>query len=240
MEDSQLPLILIVDDAEAIRSALATLLTRAGFRTLTAPDGASTLTLLESTRPDLMLLDIVLDESNPQGQTGLDLLRQIRTLDLFIPVFMLTSYAEWQMESLGLGAIAFIMKPWDANALISQIRATLNAIHRIRQDTLRVQETAARRLRLGDIEIDTDQLRVFRAGKEIDLTPLEFALLTFLVRNPNREWTRDDLLTQVWGYEWIGYSRTVDRHVASIRRKLNLQHNEVIETVHTVGYRLVP
>ena len=235
--------ILVVDDDEAIRSALATLLGRGGFTVRTASDGASALAAIRDERPDLVLLDAVLDESSANTLGGLDVLRMLRAMEGFIPVIMLTSYAEWQVESLGQGAIAFVTKPWDANALLSQIRATLNAVAQIRQDTLRrstehTSETAAK-IHIQDVEIDLTQFRVTRQHHEIDLTPLEFALLAFLARHPNREWTREELLNQVWGYEWVGYPRTVDRHVAALRRKLKLERDELIETVHGMGYRLL-
>jgi DNA-binding response OmpR family regulator len=238
--DDRKPVILIVDDEEAIRSALQTLLGRAGFAVSAAADGPAALALLRAQPPDLALLDVVLDETRPGAMSGLDLLRQIRALPVFIPVIMLTSYAEWQVESLGQGAIAFTTKPWEANALISQIRATLNAVQRIRADAIRARADNASVLQVQDIVLDPDHLRVTRAGGEIDVTPLEFALLAFLVRHPHREWTREQLLDQVWGVEWAGYPRTVDRHIAALRRKLRLKHDELIETVHTIGYRLTP
>jgi two-component system response regulator MtrA len=235
--------ILVVDDDDAIRSALTTLLSRGGFNVRTANDGTSALTTIREQRPDLVLLDVVLDESNANSMGGLDVLRALRAMEGFIPVIMLTSYAEWQVESLGQGAIAFVTKPWDANALLSQIRATLNAVSQIRQDTLRrtAEQTSesASKLHIQDVEIDLTQFRVTRHQTEIDLTPLEFALLAFLARHPDREWTREELLNQVWGYEWVGYPRTVDRHVAALRRKLKLERDELIETVHGTGYRLL-
>lgn len=234
------PTILIVDDEEPLRSALANLLGRAGFDVRQADSGKAALADLTEGAPDLVLLDVVLNESDPQDMSGLDVLRQLRALDQFIPVIMLTSYAEWQVESLGQGAIAFITKPWDANALISQIRTTLSAVARIQQDARRSHEAQSQVMQFGVISIDTVHLRVSRAGEEIDLTPLEFALLAFLARHPLREWTREQLLDQVWGYEWAGYSRTVDRHVAALRRKLRLEKDELITTVHQIGYCLVP
>ncbi|MBC7872218.1 MAG: response regulator transcription factor [Chitinophagaceae bacterium] len=236
------PLILVVDDEEPIRSALATLLGRAGFTVREAVDGRTSLISMREQLPDLVLLDVVLDESSTNSMSGLDVLRSIRALEQFVPVIMLTSYTEWQIESLGQGAIAFITKPWDANALISQIRTTLNAVAQIRKDAARAMSgqgsTAEAILKVEDIEIDLLHYRVSRGGQEIDLTPIEFALLTFLVRSPNREWTREQLLDQVWGYEWVGYPRTVDRHIAALRRKLRLGRDELIETVHGTGYRL--
>jgi DNA-binding response OmpR family regulator len=232
------PSILIVDDDEAIRSALSTLLLRAGFNVYSASNVHGALDTLRSQTLDLVLLDVVLDETNPQSQSGLDILRAIRAFERFIPVIMLTSYTEWQLESLGLGAIAFVAKPWESNALLGQIRATLNAVAQIKRDALHSAEQRPI-LHIDDLQIDTEHYRVSRAGKEIDLTPLEFALLAFLARNPNREWTREQLLNQVWGYEWVGYERTVDRHIAAIRRKLKLGRDELIETLHGRGYRLL-
>jgi two-component system alkaline phosphatase synthesis response regulator PhoP len=137
-----------------------------------------------------------------------------------------------------LGAIAFVTKPWESNALLGQIRATLNAVAQIKRDAIQSVESRPI-LHIDDLQIDTEHYRVSRAGKEIDLTPLEFALLAFLARNPNREWTREQLLNQVWGYEWVGYERTVDRHIAALRRKLKLGRDELIETLHGRGYRLL-
>jgi DNA-binding response OmpR family regulator len=237
------PTVLVVDDEEAIRSALATLLGRAGYIVRQAADGPSALAAIAQAVPDLALLDVVLDEGDSSQMSGLDVLRAIRARENFIPVIMLTSYPEWQVESLGHGAIAFVTKPWDANALLGQIRATLNAIAHIRRDALRTaggspQQAAV--LHAGDVMIDLIHYRVTRAGQEIDLTPIEFALLAFLARSPEREWTREQLLDQVWGYEWAGYPRTVDRHIAAIRRKLRLSRDELIQTVHGMGYRLSP
>jgi two-component system phosphate regulon response regulator PhoB len=232
------PLIAIIDDEAAIRDALATLLKNHAFHVCMAASAREALDLITRERPDLILLDIVLDESTSGRESGLDVLRHIRTMPSFTPVIMLTSYTEWQVESLGLGAIAFVTKPWDAAALIGQIRATLNAVSQIRREA--AAKTYVSVLQIRDIVIDTETYRVTRGGKDFDLTPLEFALLTFLARSPNREWTREELLGRVWGYEWVGYPRTVDRHVAALRRKLGLERDDLIETVHGSGYRLSP
>lgn len=230
--------LLIVDDEENIRSALSTFLGRLGYRVHLASSGAEALALVERQEPDLVLLDVVLDESNPAQMSGLEVCRRLRMRERFIPIIMLTSYPEWQVESLGQGAIAFVTKPWDNNALANQIRATLGAIAHIRKETL--PETQPKWLTIRrDLHIDTERLRVMKNGQQIDLTPIEFALLAFLARNPNRQWSRDDLLTHVWDYSWAGFERTVDRHVAALRRKLGLQRDELIETVHGVGYRFV-
>ena len=232
------PLILVVDDEDAIRSALNTFLSRIGFRVDLAASAEAARVAIEQHEPDLILLDVVLNEGDADALSGIDLLRVVRQRERFVPVIMLTSYPEWQVESLGQGAIAFITKPWDNNALAGQIRATLGAVAQIRsetqptpQDTVMILPPATR--------IDLGGMRVVHNGREVDLTPIEFALLAFFARNPNRYWTREELLDRVWGYDWDGYPRTVDRHIAALRRKLKVSRNELIETVHGVGYRLV-
>ncbi len=232
------PNILIVDDEDAIRSALQAFLSRIGFDTQIAASASEAQLSLTASEPDLILLDVVLSEEGEEAMSGLDLLRWLRQRERFIPVIMLTSYPEWQVESLGQGAIAFINKPWDNNTLAGQVRATLAAVSQIRaeaqpsadQNVLTIPPTT---------RIDLHQMRVIHREVEIDLTPIEFALLVFFARNPNRYWTREELLKRVWGYDWDGYPRTVDRHIAALRRKLKLERNEMIETAHGVGYRLV-
>lgn len=230
--------LLIVDDEEAIRSALNTFLSRMGYEVRTAATGLEALTAVDEREPDLVLLDVVLDERDSSQMSGLEVCRRLRTRQHFIPIIMLTSYPEWQVESLGQGAIAFVTKPWDNNALANQIRATLGAIQHIRRES--TSTTSGKILQTGSaIQIDLEHFRVSRSGQQIDLTPIEFALLAFLARSPNRHWTREELLNHVWDYSWVGYERTVDRHVAALRRKLKLERDELIETVHGVGYRLV-
>jgi DNA-binding response OmpR family regulator len=227
--------ILIVDDEESIRSALSTYLMRLGYDVLTASSGPEALSLAQgSPQIDLVLLDVILDESDPTQMSGIEVCRQLRQRSRFIPIIMLTSYPEWQVESLGQGAIAFMTKPWDNTALATQIRTTLSAVAHIRQ------ENRADVLTIGeDLTIDLNYFRVQRAGQEVDLTPIEFALLAFLAKHPNRVWSREELLDHVWGVDWVGYPRTVDRHVAALRRKLGLARDELIETMHGMGYRLV-
>lgn len=228
--------ILVVDDEASIRSALQTFLGRLGFDVWVASSGEAALDTIRMQEPDLVLLDVVLSEHDTHVMSGLEVLAAIRQRERFIPVIMLTSYPEWQVESLGQGAIAFVTKPWENNALASQIRATLSAVQHIRQES----DTPNNMIQITpDLVLDMDHFRVTQDGQQVDLTPIEFALLAFLAKNPNRQWTREDLLNHVWDTSWVGYPRTVDRHIASIRRKLNLQRDELIETIHGIGYRLL-
>lgn len=129
------PRILIVDDEDAIRSALSAFLGRVGFVVTAAATGEDALKAVDADEPALVLLDVVLDESGASHTlSGLDVLRRLRQRARFVPVIMLTSYPEWQVESLGQGAIAFVTKPWDNNALANQIRATLAAVAHIRRE----------------------------------------------------------------------------------------------------------
>lgn len=229
--------ILIVDDSEAIRSALSTVLQRLGYDVSSVGSGEAALQTLTEHEPDLILLDVVLDEDNPAAMSGIEVCQQVRQRPRFIPIIMLTSHPQWEVESLGQGAIAFIEKPWDHTALVTQIRSTLSAVQHIRHET---QAGASEQVHVGaGIVIDLTHFRVSRHGQQIDLTPMEFALLAFLARHPGRPWTRDALLDHVWGDTWAGYTRTVDRHVAALRKKLKLSRDELIETVHGLGYRLV-
>jgi len=170
--------------------------------------------------------------------SGIEVCQAVRERPHFIPIIMLTSHNEWQVESLGQGAIAFIQKPWDNTSLITQIRSTLSAVQHIRDETK--ANAATRTITIPpDLTIDLTRFQVNRGTQQIDLTPIEFALLAFLAQHPNRQWTRDDLLDHVWDDSWAGYPRTVDRHIAAIRRKLKLKRDELIQTVHGIGYRLV-
>ena len=230
--------ILLVDDEESIRSALSTFLQRVGFSIEVAASGEEALQKVASVDPDLIILDVILNEADPSAMSGIEVCRLVRQRDRFIPIIMLTSYPEWQVESLGQGAIGFITKPWDNNALVTQIRTTLNAVQHIRNEQ---KNQSHDKIKIGDsLEIDLTHFRVSLAGEQIDLTPIEFALLAFLARHPERQWTREELLNHVWDDTWAGYPRTVDRHIAALRKKLKLQRDELIETVHGVGYRLTP
>jgi len=231
--------ILVVDDETSIRTALATFLQRAGFVVDVVASGEEALHIINQNEPDLVLLDVVLNETDASAMSGIEVCRHLRQRTRFVPIIMLTSYPEWQVESLGQGAIAFITKPWDNNALLSQIRTTLGAVRHIRNETGQSPGHSAQLNVTPDINIDLLNFRVSVRGEQIDLTPIEFALLAFLARHPDRQWTREELLNHVWDDSWAGYPRTVDRHVAALRRKLKVERDELIETVHGIGYRLV-
>jgi len=234
------PFIMIVDDEVSIRTALASFLQHLGYEVEVFGTGEDAVQHVNEREPDLILMDVVLHEDSNKGMSGIEACRHLRMREQFIPIIMLTSYPEWQVESLGQGAIAFVTKPWDNNMLANQIRSTLSAVRRIRQETTPRPQPENTHIQVNEtLAIDLVNFSVTYQNQQLSLTPIEFSVLAFLARNPNRQWTREELLNHVWDYSWDGYERTVDRHIASIRRKLKLRRNELIETVHGVGYRLV-
>lgn len=234
------PVIMVVDDELAIRTALTSFLGHLGYAVEAYETGEEALQRVEVHEPDLILMDVVLSEESNHAMSGIEACRRLRMREQFIPIIMLTSYPEWQVESLGQGAIAFVTKPWDNNMLASQIRSTLSAVRRIRLETTPAPQQEKTTIIINDdLKIDLINFSVSYQGQQLNLTPIEFSVLAFLARNPNRQWTREELLNHVWDYSWDGYERTVDRHIAAIRRKMKLRRNELIETVHGIGYKLV-
>ena len=197
---------------------------------LTASDGISGLRLFKEARPDLVVLDLMLP-----GLDGLEVCRQLRT-ESDVPIVMLTARVdeEDRIAGLELGADDYVTKPFSPRELAARIRAVL------RRTTQDASERGPSTLNYGEISLDTQQRAVSLAGKPLKLTPTEFRLLTLLVREPGKTFTRDQIIDRVFGYDFEGFDRTVDSHVYSLRRKLNAlsKDRRYIHTVYGVGYRL--
>ena len=191
-----------------------------------AGDGPAGVELCERTRPDLVVLDLMLP-----GLDGLEVCRRIQR-QRSIPVLMLTARdSETDLViGLGVGADDYMTKPFSARELVARVGAILRRSDRVDGDT---DDDVAEMVRVGDIEVDTASRRVRRDGELIHLTPTEFDLLVYLASRPSRVATREELLEQVWGYDVPSGARTVDSHVRSLRRKLG---SPVVRTVHGVGY----
>jgi len=221
------PTIVVIEDEAAIASAVATRLASAGYGAEIATDGASGVELVDRLHPDLVVLDLMLP-----GLDGLEVCRRIQR-DRRIPVVMLTARdAESDVLSgFAAGADDYLTKPFSPRELVARVQAVLR----------RAQAPAAAdagdgpMLQLGDLEIDLDARRVRRAGDDVHLTATEFDLLTCLASRPGVVRSREELLADVWGYRDGSGARTVDSHVRAIRRKLG---NDVIRTVHSVGYAI--
>ena len=222
--------VLIVEDDPHTVEVVRLYLRRDDHIVLTASDGISGLRLFKEARPDLVVLDLMLP-----GLDGLEVCRQLRT-ESDVPIVMLTARVEEEdrIAGLELGADDYVTKPFSPRELAARIRAVL------RRTTQDASERGPSTLNYGEISLDTQQRAVSLAGKPLKLTPTEFRLLTLLLRDPGKAFTRDQIIDRVFGYDFVGFDRTVDSHVYSIRRKLDAAAGErrYVRTVYGVGYRL--
>jgi DNA-binding response OmpR family regulator len=227
--------ILIVEDERAVARGVEYALTREGFNVLWVDTGEKALARVRSQEPHLVLLDIRLP-----GISGFDVCRQLRAEGRRMPILMLTARDEEVDKVLGLelGADDYVVKPFSLRELISRIRALLRRAY----GDLAVV-TDAERLAFGDVIVDLERLQVYRQGRLVDLTPIEFRLLRYLVAHPGRPFSREALIEAVWGYEsGIGSDRTVDVHMRHLRAKLEADPADPrwLVTVRGAGYKFEP
>ncbi len=218
--------VLIVEDEQDIRELLAFNLKREGFAVLEAENGGRALELAREKRPDILLLDLMLPDTDGLSVCKA-LQRDARTGA--IPVIMLTAKGEEvdRIVGLELGAADYIVKPFSLREVVLRIRAVL------RRGT---EQAEAVRLECGAIVLDMASHAVTVRGTPVDLTVTEFRLLEDLIRNRGKVRSREQLLNTVWGYSFEGYARTVDTHVRRLRAKLG-DEAESVETVRGIGYR---
>lgn len=217
--------ILIVDDDENICEVLKMYIENAGYTTKLCYDGKSAQEVFMEYKPDLVLLDIMLPYVD-----GIDVLKWIRK-DNKTPVIMLTAKGETFDKVLGLelGADDYVVKPFEPKELVARMKAVLR---RYNMDCENKEI-----LTLDALTIDVNSYNVIYKGEEIKMPPKEFELLYYLASNRNRVFTREQLLCEVWGYDYPGDSRTVDVHIKRLREKLQGGANWQIETVWGVGYK---
>ena len=220
--------ILIVDDDENICELLRLYLEKDGFLTVVANDGEQAVEYCEKYTPDLILLDIMLPKLD-----GWQVCREIRKTNN-VPIIMLTAKGETFDKILGLelGADDYISKPFDTKEVIARIKAVL------RRTNDKEKNDKVNEVRFDKLIINITNYELVVDGKMIDTPPKELELIYHLASNPNRVYTRDQLLDEVWGFDYYGDSRTVDVHVKRLREKLeNVSERWSLKTVWGVGYK---
>jgi two-component system alkaline phosphatase synthesis response regulator PhoP len=219
--------ILIVDDEPTILNTVQAYLEREGYTVRTALDGPAALKAARAFRPDLIVLDIMLP-----GMDGLEVLRRLRQ-ESGVYVLMLTAKADETDKIVGLtvGADDYLTKPFSPRELVARVKAIL------RRD--RGAGPGEPALAFGDLRIDLDARRAWKDDEPLDLTPIEFDLLHTLARNPGRVLSREQLIEQVWGYDYYGDERIVDVHIGRLRKKVESDPANpiLIVTVRGAGYR---
>jgi DNA-binding response OmpR family regulator len=212
----------VIEDEAAIASAIGARLRKEGFKVETASDGPSGVELCSKLHPDLVVLDLMLP-----GFDGLEVCRRIQR-DRAVPVLMLTARdSETDMlVGLGVGADDYMTKPFSSRELVARVHALLRRVDRS-------PSPPGAPLKIHGLQIDPGRREVKRGGEVIHLTPIEFDLLFKLASRPGIVFSRDQLLSDVWGYPDEASARTVDSHVGALRRKLG---SELIRTSHGIGY----
>ena len=229
--------ILIVDDDANIAELVSLYLTKECFDTEIAEDGEDALEKFESFQPDLVLLDLMLP-----GIDGYEVCREIRKTSR-VPVIMLSAKGETFDKVLGLelGADDYMVKPFDSKELVARVRAVLrrqqNSGLSDRIPSSKQQEETGDVVKYKDISVNKDNYTVIFKGNSIDMPPKELELLYFLMTNPNKVFTREQLLDHIWGYDYVGDTRTVDVHVKRLREKIKDTDEWSLATVWGVGYK---
>ena len=224
--------ILIVDDDENIAELISLYLTKECFDTLMVHDGEKALIAFDSYQPDLILLDLMLP-----GIDGYQVCREIRARSN-VPIIMLSAKGEVFDKVLGLelGADDYIMKPFDSKEMVARVRAVLR-----RYQAVPKPESSAtgkeKRVSYPGITINLTNYSVMVDGQTVDMPPKELELLYFLASSPNQVFTREQLLDQIWGYEYIGDTRTVDVHIKRLREKIKDHDSWSLSTVWGIGYK---
>jgi DNA-binding response OmpR family regulator len=221
--------ILVIEDELPMRTVLCDCLERRGYRVLTAPDGVVGLDKALREKPDLILLDVMMP-----GLDGFAMCAELRRLDVPVPILILTAKGrvEDRVTGLDVGADDYLVKPFSRDELLARVRALLRRVQR----QARPLKTAT----FGEVRVDFVRQRAWRGGQPLPFTAKEFAMLRLLLEHPGEVISRDRFLDVVWGYTAFPTTRTVDKHIASLRSKLeeNPDQPRWIQTAHGTGYRL--
>jgi two-component system, OmpR family, response regulator len=229
-DGDQIPNVLVVDDEPNIRELVQVALKFHGCSVSAAATGRDTLRIVENDRPDLIVLDVMLPDID-----GFEVCRRLRAGGNDVPVIFLTARDTTSdtVTGLALGGDDYVTKPFSVEALVARVRAVLRRT--ARQPS---EDGGEGLLAAGDLELDEEHWTVERAGVPVELSPTEFRLLAYLLRNQGRMLTRQQILENVWGWEYVGQSQVVETYISYLRRKLDPLGPALIHTQRGVGYTL--
>ena len=222
--------VLIVDDDNNIAELISLYFTKECFETMIVNDGESVMSAMTTFQPNLILLDLMLP-----GIDGYQVCREIRA-KYSLPIIMLSAKGEVfdKVLELELGADDYIEKPFDSKELVARAKAVLR---RYKPAAATAENTSSKVVEYEDLTINLTNYSVKYMGQMVDMPPKELELLYFLAASPNHVFTREQLLDQIWGYEYIGDTRTVDVHIKRLREKIKDHANWSLSTIWGIGYK---
>ena len=220
--------LLVVDDDRSIREIVQMSLEEEGYVVDTAPDAEEALEAIRRNAPDLLILDVMLP-----GMNGFDLTKEIRRTSS-LPIILLTAKTDTIDKVVGLesGADDYVEKPFEMRELVARMRALLRRVH--------ADDESPRALRIGPVEVRPEEGIVRLNDEPVSLTRTEFRLLTTLASKPGRVFSREQLLQEVWGYDYFGDARLVDVHIKRLRAKIESDPHDpkIVQTVRGMGYKV--
>jgi two-component system OmpR family response regulator len=219
--------VLVVDDEPSIVDAISMTLRHQGFCVEAAETGKDALAAVTRWRPDVIVLDVMLPDVD-----GFEVARRLSADNEPVPILFLSALdnTEDKVRGLTIGGYDYVTKPFSLEELIARLRNILRRAGALQDEP--------RRLRFADLELDEDTLEVSRGGEAIELTGTELRLLRYLMLNPRRVLTREQLLDHVWGYDFGGYPRVLETYISYLRKKIDAQGAPLLHTVRGVGYAL--
>lgn len=223
--------ILIVDDDNNIAELISLYLTKECFETMIVGDGESAVQAVKTFEPNIILLDLMLP-----GMDGYQVCREVRSWSS-VPIIMLSAKGEVFDKVLGLelGADDYMEKPFDSKELVARVKAVLR---RCKPQVATVEEKEdIKEVVYPDLKINLTNYSVIYMGNKVEMPPKELELLYFLASSPNHVFTREQLLNQLWGYEYVGDTRTVDVHIKRLREKINDHEKWKLSTIWGIGYK---
>ncbi|MEE8046393.1 MAG: response regulator transcription factor [Dehalococcoidia bacterium] len=223
--------VLVVEDDKSVSQLIRLYLAQSGYKVISAEDGLAGLRMALEESPDIVLLDL-----NLPGMDGIEVCRNVRN-ESDVPIIMVTARVEEddRLTGLDLGADDYVSKPFSPRELVARVNAVLR---RSSRDSAKREEIGSEVV-AGDVAIDLDRRSATVLGDEIELTPTEFRLLAYFIEGRGRTVSRDQIIENVFGYDFSGYDRTVDTHVSNLRKKLEVANpdGQHLKTMYGVGYR---